>query len=257
MSDAILVVGIGEVGSALASVLERRGAVLRHDLEPREFTEKIAVMHFCVPFKECRDFEATCLSYMRRFEPSLTIINSTVVPGTTRNITEASGMPIAYSPVRGKHAHMEADLQRYTKFVAAADTITAQRAEDHFRLAGLETSRLHPPEILELAKLAETSYFGLLIAFAQELNRYAERIGGTYSDATRLFDEVDFLPQCRFYPGFIGGHCVIPNIHLLMELAPSPLFEAILESNARRALEIEAEQPKPAAQTGNHRYRPQ
>lgn len=253
MTDATLVVGLGEVGSALASVLECRGAVLRHDLEPREFTEKIAIMHFCVPFREHLEFEAACLSYMRRFEPSLTIINSTVVPGTTRRIAETSGMPVAYSPVRGKHVRMEADLLRYTKFVAAPDAATAQRADDHFRLAGLKTCQLHPPEILELAKLAETGYFGLLIAFAQELNRYAERVGGTYSDATRLIDEVNFLPHCRFFPGFIGGHCVIPNIHLLMEIAPSPLFEAILDSNARRALELEAKWPQPATQTGNDR----
>jgi UDP-N-acetyl-D-mannosaminuronate dehydrogenase len=164
-------------------------------------------------------------------------------------------MPVAYSPVRGKHVRMEADLLRYTKFVAASDTATAQRAEDHFQLAGLKTGRLHPPEILELAKLAETSYFGLLIAFAQELNRYAERVGGTYPDATKLFDEVDFLPNCRFFPGFIGGHCVIPNVHLLLELAPSPLFQAILESNVRRTIEFEVESSgrEPATQTGNHR----
>lgn len=241
MTDATLVVGLGEVGSALASVLESRGAVLRHDLERREFTETIAVMHFCVPFKESRDFEATCLSYMRRFRPSLTIVNSTVLPGTTRNIAQASGMPVAYSPVRGKHVRMEADLLRYTKFVAAPDNATAELAEVHFQLAGMKSARLHPPEILELAKLAETSYFGLLIAFAQELNRYAERVGGTYSDATRLFDEVDFLPRTGYFPGFIGGHCVTPNVRLLLELAPSPLFEAILESNNRRALELEAQ----------------
>lgn len=252
MTDTTLVVGLGEVGGALASVLERRGTVLKHDLERREFTEKISVMHFCVPFKEQRDFEATCLSYMRRFRPSLTIVNSTVVPGTTRKIAEASGMPVAYSPVRGKHVRMNADLQRYTKFVAAPDAASAQSAEEHFQLAGLKTGRLHPPEILELAKLAETSYFGLLIAFAQELNRYAGQVGGTYSDATRLFDEVDFLPHCRYFPGFIGGHCVIPNIHLLMELGPSPLFDAILESNARQALALDAQRPGTCSHTGDH-----
>lgn len=253
MGDITLVVGLGEVGSALASVLERRGPVLKHDLERREFTEKISVMHLCVPFKERSEFEAICLSYMRRFRPDLTIVNSTVVPGTTRRIAEASGIPVAYSPVRGKHVQMEADLLRYTKFVAAPDATTARCAEEHFRRVGLNTAHLHPPEILELAKLAETSYFGLLIAFAQELNRYAEQVGGTYSDATRLFDEVSFLPHCRFFPGFIGGHCVIPNIHLLIKLGPSALFEAILEANARKASELEAERSGTCAPMGNHR----
>jgi UDP-N-acetyl-D-mannosaminuronate dehydrogenase len=248
LNGATLVVGIGEVGGALASVLERRGYVLRHDLERREFTEQIAVMHLCVPFKEQREFKAIGLSYIERFKPSLTIINSTVLPGTTRAIAEASGTPVAYSPVRGKHFRMQEDLMRYTKFVAAPDPATAELAQAHFQQAGLKTDRLDPPEILELAKLAETSYFGLLIAFAQELNRYAERVGGEYSDATKLFDEVEFLPQWRFFPGFIGGHCVVPNIHLLMKIAPSRLLEAVLDSNVRRVYELEAEEPEPSTQ---------
>ena len=32
-----LIVGLGEVGAALAEVIERRSPVLRHDIEPREF----------------------------------------------------------------------------------------------------------------------------------------------------------------------------------------------------------------------------
>ena len=45
-----LVVGLGEVGGALAEVLERTGPVLKHDLEPRDFSDPVEVMHLCVPF---------------------------------------------------------------------------------------------------------------------------------------------------------------------------------------------------------------
>ena len=54
-------------------------------------------------------------------------------------------------------------------------------------------------ESLELAKLAETTYFGVCIAFAQEMNRYAERVGGDYSEAIDFFEEVDFLPRQRYF----------------------------------------------------------
>ena len=43
------------------------------------------------------------------------------------------------------------------------------------------------PETLELAKLAETTYFGVLIAFAQELNRYAATVGANYERGRALF----------------------------------------------------------------------
>jgi UDP-N-acetyl-D-mannosaminuronate dehydrogenase len=197
------------------------------------------MMHLCFPFRQSDEFETIALSYIERFKPALTIINSTVVPGTTRAIAQRAKAPVAYSPVRGKHVHMVADLTRYHKFVAATDLESAQRAEEHFREAGLTTRRIGRLETLELAKLAETTYFGMLIAFAQELNRYAGRVKGDYDETVTFFEEVEFLPRPRYFPGLIGGHCVMPNTHLLLQVADSPLLRAIIESNARRARELD------------------
>ena len=237
-----LVVGLGEVGGALAEVLERTGPVLKHDLQPRHFSDPIEVMHLCVPFARQDQFEEMALAYIERFKPALTIINSTVLPGTTRAIARRSGRPAAYSPVRGKHARMVLDLLRYKKFVAACEPEIARQAQEHFRQAAIKTERMNEPETLELAKLAETTYFGVLIAFAQELNRYAGAAGADYEQAVRFFEEVDFLPRTPYFPGFIGGHCVIPNINLLRRIADSPLLEAVLDSNRRRAEEVQCEE---------------
>ncbi len=240
-SGKTLVVGIGEVGGALAEVLERSQAVLRHDLARVEFDSPIGVMHLCIPFTSRGQFEDAALSYIARFRPELTIVNSTVIPGTTRRLAEKSRTRVAFSPVRGKHAHMTRDLFHYTKFVAAADPDTANTAVRHFTAAGLNTRTMSKPEALELAKLAETTYFGVLIAFAQDLNRYARQLEVDYSEATRFFDEVNFLPRVRYYPGFIGGHCVIPNIMLLKQIRDSGLLDAILASNRERAQETDTE----------------
>jgi UDP-N-acetyl-D-mannosaminuronate dehydrogenase len=243
-----LVVGLGEVGGALAEVLERTGPVLKHDLQPRDFSDPVEVMHLCVPFTRQDRFEEIALSYMERFKPALTIVNSTVLPGTTPAIAQRSGRPTVYSPVRGKHVRMVLDLLRYKKFVAAGDRETARRAQEHFRQAAIQTELMDRPETLELAKLAETTYFGVLIAFAQDLNRYAAATGADYEQAVRFFEEVDFLPRTPYFPGFIGGHCVIPNINLLRRIADSPLLEAVLDSNRRRAEEVQCDQrPQQAA----------
>lgn len=237
-----LVVGIGEVGRPLAEVLERSGPVLRHDLERREFPDPIGVMHICFPFRESSAFIETTLDYIRRFKPGLTVVNSTVLPGTTRAIAQASATAVCYSPVRGKHVEMASALTNYVKFVAAEDERWAAAAEDHFMRAGMRTQRMDAPETLELAKLAETTYFGVCIAFAQELNRYASITHSDYGELSAFFEEVEFLPRQKYFPGFIGGHCVIPNIGLLLRLAPAPLLEAVLNSNQRRAAELLAEQ---------------
>jgi 3-hydroxyisobutyrate dehydrogenase-like beta-hydroxyacid dehydrogenase len=234
-----LIVGLGEVGGALATVLERTAPILKHDIEPRDFDEPIEVMHLCVPFTNKSRFEEIALSYIERFKPALTIVNSTVLPGTTRTIAQRCARPVAYSPVRGKHVRMAQDLLRYRKFVAACEPETARRAEAHLQQAGMQTHRVARPETLELAKLAETTYFGVMIAFAQEMNRYAATADANYDEAVSFFDEIDFLPKTRYFPGFIGGHCVIPNINLLQRIAHSPLLEAVLDSNRRRAEELQ------------------
>jgi UDP-N-acetyl-D-mannosaminuronate dehydrogenase len=234
-----LVVGLGEVGSALAAILDRKDTVLRHDIEPVKISDPIEIMHLCIPFQTRPQFETAALAYISRFHPSLTIINSTVLPGTTRSIARAGGGAVAYSPVRGKHARMQKDLMRYLKFVAAPSKADSARAEAHFQAAGIKTRTMAEVETLELAKLAETTYFGACIAFAQEINRYAERVGADYSEAIDFFDEIEFLPRQRYFPGFIGGHCVIPNIKLLLEIAPSAGLEAILNSNVQRLHELD------------------
>jgi hypothetical protein len=234
-----LVIGLGEVGGALAEVLDRSQLVLRHDIEPIEITEPIEVAHLCFPFQTPEQFEQTAIGYLNRFRPKLAIINSTVLPGTTRKIASKTRIPTVYSPVRGKHAHMSDDLLRYRKFVAASDVETVRAAERHFEEVGIKTQRMNLVETLELAKLAETTYFGVLISYAQELNRYCEAVNGDYYEATNFFDEVDFLPPVRYFPGFIGGHCVIPNINLMLKIANSPILEAVLDSNRKRAAEVD------------------
>jgi UDP-N-acetyl-D-mannosaminuronate dehydrogenase len=198
-------------------------------------------MHICFPFNSRRQFESAVRAYIRRFHPQLTVINSTVLPNTTRNLAKATGARIAYSPVRGKHARMTEELLHYAKFVSSTDPAAAAMASEHFTAAGMKTRLIEIPETLELAKLAETTYFGVIIAFAQQLNRYARTIGANYEEATGFFEEVEFLPHAKYYPGFIGGHCVIPNINLLLQLSPAPLLQAVLKSNDSRAAEIQSE----------------
>jgi len=237
--NATLVVGLGEVGGAIAAIVERTETVLRHDLDRVEIAASVGVMHLCIPFKSSAQFETSAIEYIKRFKPALTIIHSTVMPGTTRAIARKCGGAIAYSPVRGKHVRMQEDMQRYVKFVAALNDADAALAETHLQNAGMKTRRMAKVETLELAKLAETTYFGVCIAFAQELNRYADHVRADYQEAIEFFHEVECLPRTEYFPGVIGGHCVMPNIELLLRVAPSPVLAAIVESNERREYECE------------------
>jgi hypothetical protein len=59
-----------------------------------------------------------------------------------------------------------------------------------------------------------------------------------------LFEEVEFLPQTKYFPGVIGGHCVIPNIELLLNVRDSALCKAVLRSNELRKLECSVDEAK-------------
>lgn len=235
MEEKILVVGLGEVGKPLMQVIQKSLDVVGIDIEPVEFNEKCGTMHICFPFQS-PDFVGQCAAYIQKYRPALTVINSTVSPGTTRAVYEKTGLPVAYSPVRGKHIKMKQELLHYVKFVGGIDQETSQRTAKHFQSVGMKTKILSSPEAVEFAKLTETTYFGLLIAWAQELERCCDQLSVNYDEVVSYYDEIGYLPPVKFTPGIIGGHCVMPNIEILKTMFKSDFLDAIEKSNELRKL---------------------
>jgi len=231
-----VVVGLGEVGRPLLELLRGAGCpTIGIDVKPERMPERgsVDVMHICFPF-EIPDFVGETVRYIQLLEPRLTVINSTVAVGTTREIHARAGAAIVHSPVRGKHARMLEELKRYTKFVGGIDQRSTQAAVAHFEGLGLQTRALAAPETAELAKLTETTYFGLLIAFAQDVERFCDEAQVSYDEVIAFYEEIGFLPPVKYFPGVIGGHCVLPNIEILSKLQESPLLDAIRSSNAAK-----------------------
>lgn len=234
-----LVIGLGEVGRPLFEILRKHEPeTIGIDLEPVSVTQPIGFMHVCFPFVDAARFQSEVVDYAARFAPQAIVINSTVVPGVTRAIESATAIPCVYSPIRGKHIRMVDELHKYVKFVAGVNAQTTARVMEHFQSAGLTTETMSTPEALELAKLLETTYFGLLIAWAQEMNRFAESLSTDYFEVGKFFREISYLPNVLFQPGYIGGHCVIPNIALLQQRFESDFLSAIKNSNEARKAEL-------------------
>jgi len=229
----VVVVGMGEVGKPLFQLISEHSDtidVVGVDIQPVPATGGCDVLHICYPF-QVRDFVGEAARYIAHFKPALTVINSTVGVGTTRAIAERTGTPVVNSPVRGKHVRMLEELRSYTKFVGALDAASGKAAARHFESIGMKVKVLSAPEATELAKLTETTYFGVMIAWAQELERYCDRAGQDYAEITSFYDEIKFFPPVKYFPGVIGGHCVMPNIDLLLKFTESDMLEAIKASN--------------------------
>jgi len=241
----IVIAGLGEVGKPLYQLIAQHRDTVGVDVgTPLDKIERVEVLHICFPF-QIRDFVGEVARYAELFKPELIVINSTVAVGTTRAVAERTGVPTVNSPIRGKHARMFEELQKYTKFVGANDPAAGEHAVQHFESVGLKTKLLTSAEASELAKLTETTYFGLMIAWAQEIERYCDRTGANYEEIISFYEEIKFFPQVKYFPGVIGGHCVMPNIGILRNFDNSMILQAIEASNQMkierdsRKLEVE------------------
>lgn len=227
----VVVVGLGEVGKPLLQIVSEHHDVIGVDITPPAGRfDEVDVLHICYPF-QIKDFVGETARYIELFKPKVTIINSTVAVGTTRVVAERTGAAVVNSPVRGKHARMVEEMRGYAKFVGGLDLAGAQYAADHFESVGLKARILSSPEATELAKLTETTYFGLMIAWAQELERYCDQAGQNYGEIVSFYDEIGFFPKVKYFPGVIAGHCVMPNIEILRKFDDSMMLRTIQSSN--------------------------
>ena len=244
----VLVIGLGETGSALCHVIEESGKykLYKGDVEELEIKDKIDVMHICIPYMD--NFVDVVADYIEKYNPELTIINSTVRPGTTKQISEKTKKSIVHSPVRGKHPNLKGGVLLFVKFIGPADAKSGEAAKDHFESLGIKTEVMNSPVETELGKLFSTTYYGLCIAYHQELERLCKKFNADFKQTVTRFNET-YNDGCKtvnpnvvrpvLYPDFIGGHCVMPNIKILKKDIKSDFLEAIEKSNEKKKKEKE------------------
>jgi len=243
--ENVLVVGLGEIGAPLLEIVRGVYSAEGLDVEPREIHEPVDVMHICFPYSE--HFVETAVGYVTKFRPKLAIIESTVFPFTTSKIYEKTQAAICHSPVRGRKADgFKWAYFAYTKFIGPVKPEFGKMTEEYYHSLGLKTHICNSPLETEFMKILNTTYYGLMIGWFQEIHRICEKFHLKEEEIIEFFrtnerDSGGRHQRPVFYPGVITGHCVIPNAELLKELYPSPFVEVLLESNEKREKEIEAE----------------
>jgi len=200
----------------------------------------IDYLHIAFPYTERQSFIESVSVYANRLKPRLLIIHSTVAPGTTRLLQSKLDTLVAYSPVRGRHPHLEEHLKFWVKWISAVKPEALDEGVKHLEDLGFRVRCCERPETLELAKLFETIYRAALIALWQEMHRIAVKLGGDVTGIAEFIAEVHEVLGDRpvYYPDFIGGHCLIPNTMILLESVDSPMLRFILESNRLRKTEL-------------------
>ena len=224
-----IVIGLGEIGTPIYKLFSKSFTVEVYDINPKLIDKNlkknellsVRFLHICIPY--VKNFNSQILKLEKKFRPQGIVIHSTIKLSTTSSIQKKLQVPVIYSPTRGVHKRMLKDLRRYTKFFAIESNAPNKKwaCTEFVRLlkkSGLKAKQMSSPITLELGKIVcDTSYYGWLINFAQISKIIADKEKVDYDEMWSFADEIHkFLGnRPKMFPGFIGGHCVIPNLELL------------------------------------------
>lgn len=214
--DQALIIGVGEVGGALAEVLSKAHHVSIRDLhQDTSNGAHYDFLHVCFPYTD--DFCREVAQYQVQYEPSVTVIHSTVPVGTS------TSLGAVHSPVIGLHPNLGPGLLTFTKFVGGKQASTVAR---HLSRAGIRCYLTDKAETTELLKLLCTTRYGLDIEWTKHVKELCDKHGVPFEAYTLWTQMYNTGYQELGYPeyarsnlvpvmGRIGGHCVLPNLALI------------------------------------------
>jgi len=225
-----IVIGLGEIGKPLLKLLSKGTQIVGYDLNPKLMNKRkfnslkkleTRFLHICIPFK--KNFEKDIINFTRKFLPKVIVIHGTIEPYTTKKLQNRLEIPVIYSATRGVHKRMLFDLKRYTKFYAIEKAApraewASKTYEKLMKRCGVKTKKLSNSVTLEFAKIiCDTTYYGWLICYAQLSNQITVKNKINYDEMWSFAEEIHkFLGnRPKMHPGYIGGHCVIPNLDLI------------------------------------------
>jgi len=229
MKNKHVVVGLGEIGRPILNLLSEKVTVVGFDVNPNLMDKKFyryeefptSYVHICIPFG--KNFISNVKQIYKKFKPKCIVIHSTVSPHTTKKLQANLSIPIIYSATRGVHKRMISDMKKYTKFYSLEKNAPNKKwasanYSNLLKKCGIKSKKMSDPITLELAKIVvDTSYYGWLINYAQLSNMIAKEHGVNFAEMWSFSDEIhNFLGnRPKMFPGYIGGHCVIPNLDLM------------------------------------------
>jgi UDP-N-acetyl-D-mannosaminuronate dehydrogenase len=246
--QTIGILGMGEVGRAVSELAQGKYTILTKDLDHDTIqSSKIDILHVCIPYSDL--FVQTVKNVAQKASPGLIIINATVAPGTTRSIGKIAKTSAVHAPIMGVHPHLAAYQTQFTKVIGTIDDKAFLLAKKHWLdLGAPKIARFDSPEDSELAKLLCTTYYGWNIIFNKMVKKLTEKTNTNFEQVYTRFSEIynegyaKSLPHVRrpilkHMQGPIGGHCVIPNLHILSQAFNEQTFAFMLEFNEQLSQE--------------------
>lgn len=226
------ILGYGEIGKAIAKFYKNPKI---KDLNRDDGLAGVEVLHICIPWSD--KFVNIVKKEIKNINPKLTIIHSTIAPGTTKKI----GGMVVHSPVRGVHPKLFEGIKTFIKYIGADNRKAGRLAEKHFKALGIKTKIFYPAETTELGKILDTTYYGVCIAWHKEMKKICDKFGVdfektvtdfniSYNEGYKKLGKSNVIRPVMFVDKKpIGGHCVLPNAEILNKHFKSEALKLILK----------------------------
>lgn len=228
-----LVIGLGEVGRAIQKILDcdatdANGS--RIGINKVTLLEQYDILDICFGFGP--DFISEVNRYRELYKPRHLVIHSTVPLGTCESLSAH------HSPIRGKHPDLYESVLKFEKFLAGPFAFVLKPEYENYGFKIIANSNSRNTEAL---KLWETTQLAVSVMLEKEMYNYCKKNSLSFDIVyTKSFETYNAgyeamglghfkAPIIKHMDGKIGGHCVIPNCHLL----DSPTAKRILEEDSK------------------------
>jgi UDP-N-acetyl-D-mannosaminuronate dehydrogenase len=233
----IFIVGYGEIGSSLEQLYkdfnEYEIFIFDPSLNKKNGVYGADIMHICIPYSN--DFVSIVNDYVVQYFPKITVINSTVAPGTTAQILGN----VCHSPNRGLHPNLKDGMLTFLKYIGSENPNTSELVKEHFYSLGIESYICKNSITSEYAKLLDTSYYGVCIAFHSDVMKICEEKNLDFDEVMTIYNKSynegysklgrpEFSRPVLYPTNKIGGHCIVPNANILLSSSEIPSVSNIL-----------------------------
>jgi len=233
------ILGYGETGQAIAKFYQNPKI---KDLDRDDDLNEVEILHVCIPWS--KNFVGIVKKEIKKIKPKLTIIHSTIAPGTTKKII--SDLPQAYreivhSPIRGMHPNLFKGIKNFVKYIGVDNKKAGEIAKRHLESLGIKTKVFIPSVTTEIGKLLDTSYYGLCIAWHGEMKKLCDKyridfekvvtdFNKTYNEGYTKLRKTNVVRPVLYPPeDGIGGHCIYENAEILKKFFKSQSLDLILK----------------------------
>jgi len=232
------IIGYGEIGSSIAKVY---GSFDKFDIrvvDPyqnrNDDIKGVEILNVCIPFIE--NFVEVVKDYILQSNPKYTIVHSTVSPGTTKLI----GGKVCHSPMRGLHPNLDLGMKTFLKYIGPEDYESAEMYQQHLKSIGVESYICKDSKTTEYAKLLDTTYYGMCIAFHSDVAQMCKNEEIDFEEVMTLYNQSynegyiklgkpNVVRPVLYPTEKIGGHCVVPNVKILKTCMNTKAVDLILK----------------------------